>query len=100
MYKILCLTTGDYIKSPEWYYNWNYKMPPEIQSELVIESIYGRSILEFKTEKAAKWFISHRLTYNPIRKDGVKLNMMENLFEANNIEGWKTGKMEFEVDTI
>jgi hypothetical protein len=38
--------------------------------------------------------------YNPRRKDGTKLRRMKKLFEFNNVPGWETCKIEFEIQKI
>ena len=102
MYRILCITTGEYIKvQPFGSYSFYYKMPEEIQKE-VKNSVFDSSwqYVEFTTESAAKWFLSHRLVYNPVRKDARKLQLMTELFKYNGIFGFETAKFEFEVINV
>lgn len=102
MYRILCLTTGEYIKAaPYTGFEIAYKMPKDIQKEIGC-FMWSSSwqYVEFKTESAAKWFLSHRLVYNPARKDGRKIQLMKQLFEYNAIFGWETAKLEFEVVNV
>jgi hypothetical protein len=103
MFRINCLTSGNYIKLPPYYWSGNlyYKMPPEIQKEIktvVYDSAW--QYIEFKTEEAAKWFVSHRLVYNPKRKDYKKISLMKEIFDYNEIPGWETVKLEFEIVEI
>jgi hypothetical protein len=103
MFRIICYTSGgDYLKiEPFIGYEILYKMPPEIKENLTI-NLYSDSweYLEFKTEKAAKWFIGHRLTYNEKIKDDRKLALMTNIFNYNNIPGPITTKLEFDIVEI
>lgn len=99
MFRILCLTSGDYIKIGPYGGSTNieYKMPRDIQKETVFDWSSSWHYLEFTTERAANWFLSHRLVYNPKRTDSRKLENMRNLFEYNNVPGFMTCKLEFEI---
>lgn len=112
MYKISCLTTGDCIKLPQTLV-WSVRsqLPKEIADQCTVcdkQSFWEEltkpdtswSYCEFRTEEAAKWFIVHKLVYNPRRKDPNKLAFMKTLFEFNNIFGWQTVKLEFEIVKI
>lgn len=111
MFRILCITTGQHIKLPDKLaFNALQKMPADIREGIdtniaKLSADYWRGIptwdyLTFKTEDAAKWFISHRLVYNPRRKDIGKIEFMRQLFEFNDVPGWETIKIEFEVESI
>jgi hypothetical protein len=103
MFRIVCYTgSGDYLKTNVTInYFITYKMPPEIKNELdtLNTDMQGDfwQYLEFKTEKAAKWFIGHRLVYNEKRKDNRKLDLMQEIFTYNNIPGPLTIKLEFDI---
>ena len=111
MFRILCLTTGQHIKLPaSLAWDFTLKMPTatreaigsnlvELQSKCYSEP-KAWDYVNFDTEEAAKWFISHRLVCNPRRKDTSKLDFMRDLFEFNDIPGWETIKIEFEVESI
>lgn len=111
MFRILCFTTGQHIKIPaSLVVELGIKMPSNIRmaigskvTDLLTnhwQRIHDWEYIEFDTEEAAKWFISHRLVYNPRRKDQSKLEFMQKLFEFNDIPGWETIKIEFEADSI
>lgn len=103
MYRILCLTAGTYIKLPSslhWLWHRATLVPAKIREQIADINYYSGdsfSYLEFTTETAARWFISHRLVYNPRRQDFTKLEFMRSLFEFNEIPGWETIKLEFDV---
>lgn len=109
MFKILCLTNGQYIKiTAKLMHEFDTKMPMSVREEIsptltVLYQKYWSSpnswdYVQFDTEDAANWFISHRLVYNPRRKDLRKLRQMEALFLYNDIPGWETSKLEFLVE--
>jgi hypothetical protein len=111
MFQILCITTGQHIKLPaKLAWNATQKMPSNIREGIetntsVLASSYWSNhsawdYLVFKNEEAAKWFISHRLVYNPRRKDIRKVEFMKQLFEFNDIPGWETVNLEFIVDSV
>jgi hypothetical protein len=111
MFRILCFTTGQHIKIPaSLSQDIGIKMPSTIREAIgtpLTKLQYKRwseprawEYAEFDTEEAAKWFISHRLVFNPRRKDQSKLEFMRELFEFNDIPGWETIKIEFEADPV
>lgn len=111
MFRILCLTNGQYIKiSAKLMHEFDSKMPSSVReaipySLMLLYQKYWTSpnsweYLVFDTEDAAKWFVSHRLVYNPRRKDTKKLQQMEALFLLNDIPGWQTNKLEFLVESV
>ena len=111
MFRILCLTNGQHIKiSARGMQHFDAKMPSFVREAISskLTDLYlnywskptSWEYVEFDTEEAAKWFISHRLVYNPRRKDIVKIQFMESLFEFNDIPGWGTVKIEFEVEQV
>jgi len=111
MFRILCFTTGQHIKIPSnLVRDINVKMPPDVRTAMgskvtdLLTNYWQRpndwEYVEFETEEAAKWFISHRLVYNPRRKDVSKVYFMEQLFKFNDIPGWETIKIEFEPDQV
>lgn len=108
MYRILCLTTGEYIKINS-VLSWTFqtKIPDEIcqaitqpTATLFWANNGAWEYLEFNNKDAAQWFITHRLVYNPRRKDKQKIQIMRSLFEINNIIGCQTAKLEFEIEEI
>lgn len=107
MYQILCLTSGDFIKVRKvdcWDFI-EHGVPPEVRTNIKLirpdwSMPDASAYLEFKTPEAAQWYISHRLVYNPRRKDASKLRRMKELFEYNNVPGWQTCKIEFEIQKI
>ena len=104
MYRIICYTTGSYIKIPQsLYYEMAIKMPANIKKNIHMYNYYSDKdwqYFEANEEEAAKWFLSHRLVYNPKRQDPRKLEFMKTLFEFNGIPGWQTVKLEFDVEKI
>ena len=101
MYRILCITGGDYIKMNRFIAISELHLPGipgEIRGQMYPLSIISTwDYAEFETYEAASWFISHRLVYNPRRKNSRKLNIMKQLFDFNSIPGWQTSKLEFEI---
>ena len=111
MFRILCLTNGQHIKiTAQLMPELTVKMPANVREALPASLTTLRykswyeptswEYLEFDTEEAARWFVSHRLVYNPRRKDVSKLNFMRDLFELNDIPGWETIEIEFEVEQV
>lgn len=111
MFRILCLTNGQHIKiSAKLMHQFDSKMPSNVREAIsstltVLYQDYWSKpnrweYVEFDTEEAAKWFVSHRLVYNSRRKDPTKLSFMEGLFALNDIPGWETVKIEFEVEQV
>ena len=112
MYKIRCLTTGEFIVIDAHAYMAMYSVIPQkilndiSNTEDIIAmasqvfssakpTVSPKVYIQFNTEESAQWFINRRLTYNPSRKDAHKLRFMKLLFEANGLPD-HTVKVEFE----
>ena len=111
MYKILCLTSGDFIRANRSLAARSLHVsgvPKDIKDNMsgllkLNNWSYDKThwdYVVFDTEEAAKWFISHRLVYNPRRKNVGKIGLMKDLFDFNNVPGWETCKLEFEIQKI
>lgn len=108
MFKIICLSSGQYIKlkrtrsegySKHSYFFFNWKGISQSSKHLLDDSIYvdtKTGTLYFLNSESADWFIRRRLTYNSKRTDYDKVNFMKSMFEASDIPHWETNKLEFE----
>lgn len=108
MHKIICLSSGQYVKlqrsepegySKHSYFYFNWKGISQSSKHLLDDAVCvdrKSGILLFLTLEAANWFIRRRLTYNSKRIDADKISFMRSMFEASDIPHWKTNKLEFE----
>lgn len=106
MFRIRCLTTGEFIivksSAIDLLYGSRKLLPADVRADMNRSALYdplcgGQSkLLEFTTEVSARWFINRRLTYNLRRTDYSKLALMKAIFEDNDLPE-VTVKVEFEV---
>jgi hypothetical protein len=102
MYKILCLTSGQYIHlgnqftmdSNYFTFNW-LGIDSMLDSSIYVNDNTG--LLWFDNKASADWFIRRRLTHNSKRSNAEKIGFMVSIFEASGINHWKTNKLEFEA---
>lgn len=60
-------------------------VPKEIQADIV-DNTSDSEVMYFTTEDSASWFVRRRLSYNPVRTDQTKLNFMNDIFLASDME--------------
>ena len=101
MFKILCLTTGSEIHWPKQYWGTTDKIVPrEVQDDIVHSGDTQRlgGIIYFNTREHADWFVRRRLSYNPRRTDRGKLDFMNAVFRASDMDDcYLTRKHMFDI---
>ena len=104
-YKILCLTTGDYVKLKDTniFRYCEIFVREAANTDEVLKNQYSGSWqpidLVFTTKDAAAWFYRRRLSYNPRRTAGGKLITMDAVFELNGINPLSS-KVEYDIVEI
>ena len=89
MFKILCLTTGSEIRWPKHYqYPTKTMVPEEVFQDIAHfnDTALQQGVIYFQTEEHASWFVRRRLSYNPKRTNPDKLDFMNAVFEASDME--------------
>lgn len=121
MYRILCVSSGTYVKWPmNWYItnaiwpipnsiNGQNKplrnvtqtlVPVTVQTDAVNSYKNNFKELRFSNWEIADWFIRRRLVFNQKRTDPTKLAFMLDLLEASDISDWQTVKLDFNIEEI